>query len=344
MTSAGVREVRGPRGGTVVDLNAPGAPAAPARPQTTTLPTPWPDPLDVQAAPVVAAPVTVTSTRARPNLAGPGMALTILAFLLLGFLLTVSVVGAFQHLRDQAVLYGQLRKQLAEATAPVSQADAYGKLLSPGSPVALMEAPQIGLREVVVEGTSSQVTMSGPGHRRDTVLPGQVGVSFVMGRRAAYGAPFRDIGDLSKGSTITVTTGQGASTFQVIGTRRKGDPITPLAPGQGRLTLVTATGAGYLPSGAAYVDADLITAALPTPPRMFTSAALPPSEQTLSGDKSGLVGLVLWAQAFLLAALAAVWAWFRWGHRQAWLVGVPVLAILGILVADHVAALLPNIT
>ncbi|MCZ0981039.1 hypothetical protein O1L60_24275 [Streptomyces diastatochromogenes] len=31
--------------------------------------------------------------------------------------------------------------------------------------------------------------MSGPGHRRDTALPGQPGASVIMGRQWGYGSP-----------------------------------------------------------------------------------------------------------------------------------------------------------
>jgi sortase A len=65
-----------------------------------------------------------------------------------------------------------------------------------GTPVALLEIPRLGLREVIVEGTSSDPMMSGPGHRRDTPLPGQVGTSVIAGWRATYGGPFRSIDQL----------------------------------------------------------------------------------------------------------------------------------------------------
>ena len=49
---------------------------------------------------------------------------------------------------------------------------------------------------VVVEGTTPGEPDAGPGHLRDTPLPGQAGVSVVFGRRATFGAPFASLPQL----------------------------------------------------------------------------------------------------------------------------------------------------
>ena len=121
----------------------------------------------------------------------PGAAVLLLTTLLVVFLADLSVVGALRHYRDQRTAYDGLRAALAEGTAPVGQTDAEGQLLPLGTPVALLEIPQIGLREVVLEGTTAGVLVSGPGHRRDSPLPGQAGTSVLFGRQAAFGGPFR---------------------------------------------------------------------------------------------------------------------------------------------------------
>src|SRR3954453_8146066 len=55
---------------------------------------------------------------------GPAGDITaIIALLLLGFILTITVIAPLRQARDQQVLYSQLRKDLANATAPVSQVD-----------------------------------------------------------------------------------------------------------------------------------------------------------------------------------------------------------------------------
>lgn len=293
------------------------------------------------AAPL-AQPTDMPPASSAPSLLAP--VLTSLGILLLGFVLTVSVLGNLRHARDQQTAYAELRKTLAEATAPVGQTTFEGKLVPLGTPVALLTIPQIGLNEVVLEGTTSGVLRSGPGHRRDTPLPGQAGFSFILGRQAAYGAPFADIKNLRAGEEFTVTTGQGEARYRVLGPRRAGDPVPPPPPaGKGRLVLSTGNGPPYLPDGVLRVDADLVTDAQPSARRIITALALPASEGEMKGDATALVALLLWAQAFLLATAGVTWARVRWGRRQAWVVGVPLLAFLGVTLADELARLLPNL-
>ena len=45
----------------------------------------------------------------------------------------------------------------------------------------------------------------------------------------------------------------------------------------------------------------------------------------------------------ILIALGAVWAWHRWGRAQAWVVFLPPLMLVGILVSNQAARVLPNL-
>ena len=296
------------------------------------------------AAPTLPQPAAPKAPAAAPSRRQllPRATLGILAALLLGFAGDLTVLGRVRHARDQRIAYSEFRIDLANAVAPVGQLDRNGKLLKLGTPVALLDIPAIGLREVVRAGTTAGVMRSGPGHRRDTPLPGQLGTSIVMGRKAAYGAPFRKISTLVSGDVITATTGQGKHTYQVIGIRRAGDEV-PVLQARGRLTLVTADGAAFAPSGVIYVDADLTSKARVTPDRVFRRASLPKSELVMANDPSAWILVVLWAQALLAAALALAWTLRRWGKWQTWIAGVPVLLALGLALADQAAHLLPNV-
>jgi sortase A len=218
-------------------------------------------------------------------------------------------------------------------------------LVTPGSAVAVLRIPAIGLDAVVVEGTSGDVLRTGPGHRRDTVLPGQLGTSVLMGRQASYGAPFRDLEALIPGDAVNVTTGQGESEYRVTGLRHPGDPEPPppSTNGGSRLTLITTQGRAFDPDGLLYVDADLTTPAKPTPPRRFGESALPASERLMGTDPIGWVWTMLWGQALLIGAVAVTWLRTRLSGWHAWIIGVPVLAFLGLATADQAARLLPNL-
>ncbi|KQX58986.1 MULTISPECIES: class E sortase [unclassified Streptomyces] len=283
-------------------------------------------------------------TAPRAGLALAGAALSVLAALLIGFAANLTVLGHLQHARDQSTAYDELREQLALGTAPVGQLTYDGKPLGPGAPVALIRIPALGLREVVAEGTTSGVLMSGPGHRRDTALPGQAGTSVVMGRTWGYGSPFNDVHRLPNGARIEVTTGQGEAVYEVTGVRRPGDPNpAPLGAGQGRLTLMTASGGAYTPEDLVRVDARLLGTAWPSPPRPLRPGWITAAEKPLAGDPDAWSGIFLGAQALLLAALLAVFARRRWGARQAWVTAVPVLVALGVLVSGELTRLLPNL-
>lgn len=266
----------------------------------------------------------------------------ILAVLLLGFALEMQFGSALHHGRVQHVAYAKLREQLALATAPIGPVDVNGRLLRPGAPIAVLDAPVAGIHEVLLEGTAGAVLQGGPGHRRDTVLPGQSGTSVVFGRQATYGGPFGRLGRLRPGDIITVTTGQGRSRFSVIDSRRPGDLEPPaLAQAGSRLTLVTADGSAFLPSGPLFVDADLTSPLRATPGAPYIP--LGANEQILAPDRLALVSLVLWSQLALALVLLCTWSVVRWGRWQTWLVAVPVLGSVGVAVADQAGRLLPNL-
>ena len=274
-----------------------------------------------------------------------GNALLILAACLIGFVVWFAVLSRLDYDRAQVDSYANFRVSLALATAPTGPTNPADptELLAPGTPVAVLSIPEIGLNSVVFQGTSGQVLESGPGHLRDTPLPGQPGVSVIFGRRTAYGGPFSRLPWLPVGDIFTVTTGQGVSTYRVLDLRLPGDPVPPVTPGQGRLILVTADGPPLAPSGVLHVDADLISKPFPAPTMVIAPADLSASEQALGTDPTALVPVVLWGAVLLGAAALLSWAGRRWGRWQTWIVAVPVVTFLSLSIADQVARLLPNL-
>ncbi len=290
----------------------------------------------VHRGPIDASPPPRDSTQVR--IAG-GRALTGLAILLGWFLLYALVFSGFEQHHAQHRLYGELRAQLAEGTAPM------GAPIAAGAPVAVLEIPAIDLApQVVVEGTRSRALQDGPGHLAGTVLPGQQGVSVVAGRSASFGAPFGRLPELRGGDSVIVTTGQGRFVYLVTGVRVAGDPVPrPLAAGAGRLTLVTAAGSGsrisrLQPGHTLYVDAELQEAAAAGP------RAAPERDLSLLGsrvDRTSLAELALSLQLLIVVLVAVVWAWSRWSRRAAWITGVPTALAALWTVSSLVARFLP---
>ena len=269
-----------------------------------------------------------------------------LAAVTLALVVYMVVIGTVEHDVRQTTEYSQFRRALATGTAPTGQTDSHGHLLAAGTPVALLQIPSIGLSQVVAEGTSSETLMGGPGHLRDTPLPGQPGISVIVGRQAAFGGPFGRLHDLKAGAGIKVTVGFGSNVefFKILDVRRAGDPAPPsLADGASRLVLVTGDGIAFAPGGLMYVDADLTSAVQPASPQVLASSALPSSNIPGRGDTTTIWALVLWLQLLLLVVAGATWSWYRWGRRQTWTVFFPAVLVIGFFVSDQIARVLPNV-
>ena len=272
-------------------------------------------------------------------------AVLVLVFVLSATLLIQLVlVSSLQRSAAQERAFDRFRSELATGTAPIGPTDDSGRQLAIGTPVAYIEIPSIGVKQVIDEGTTSSALFAGPGHRRDTPLPGQIGSSIVFGRRAAFGGPFDRIDELKKGAAIKVTTGQGVFDFTVLGVRREGTPV-PVAPAAGaaRLLLVTAAGTAFLPGGVLRVDADLNGTAVVGPPRVLSTNSLPQEEKVMAADSRTLWALALWLQALIGLSIGVVWAWHRWGRAQAWVVFLPPLLLVGLATSGEALRLLPNL-
>ena len=261
----------------------------------------------------------------------------------LALVLTITLVSQLQHFTAQNALYEQARLELAEGSIPIGQTDLDGKLVQPGSPVAILLIPALGIREVIVEGTASSQTKLGVGHRRDTPLPGQPGSSVLMGRSAAYGGVFAHIDQLGFGSEIRVITGQGTSRYVVRGVRTAETELPVLSGNQSRLTLTTATGLPFVPNGVLRVDAELASPPFERPPVAVRSGVVDDEEQALASDTSGAFALSWLAELLLIMVIAATWIWKRLPRRVAWMLVAAPIACVTLAVCGGVASLLPNL-
>jgi sortase A len=271
-----------------------------------------------------------------------GSVLITVALLMAWVLVFLEFLSPFQESRAQKSLYATLRSQLAQETAP------FAEPIKPGAPVALIDIPQAGIHHlVIVEGTAPVQLVDGPGHLPNSSLPGQQGTSVVLGRALAFGGPFSDIPGLRPGDPITVTTQQGRFVYKVQDVRHTGDTTQlPTAAAPATLTLVTASGSGWLggiaPSSAVYVDAVLSG----TPKASVGSGVYPSGDELPMGqDHSfGTFAELVLSLQLLVGVLAAVaWARNRWSRPLAHLVGFPVVLASLWIVTDVASRLLPNL-
>lgn len=272
----------------------------------------------------------------------PAAAVAIIGFLAAWFLLYALGLTGLQEHGSQSRLYDSYRLQLAAATAPL------GGVIKHGSPVALLSAPSAGIRNVViVEGTTAGLLTTGPGHLIDTPLPGQAGMSVILGRSVTFGGPFGEISQMRVGDRITVTTAQGTFTFKIYGTWGPGKARPrPVTSDQAGLTLVTSTSSGWrsgwAPSHTIYVDASLAKGT-PQPAPGGRLSSVSRVSLPMQANTKALIPLVLWCLALVVAGLGVAWSWFRWGRKQSWMVGLPIL--LGLLWGTSGALMefLPNL-
>ena len=284
---------------------------------------------------VAPAPATTVTTGrpARPvttaQLAAGALALVAIVFG--GFAAYLTIGARLQAEREQDVMYQRLRADLGAMTVPFSGA------IAPGTPLGVLDVPAIGLEQVFVEGSSAAETRSGPGLKPDTVLPGQAGLSVLVGHRSTMGAAFGDLDELAPGDRIRVTTGQGHFEYVVDLVRTSDAPAAKIQVVPSRLTLVTSDPA-YTPDRRLVVSARLDGDALPASTGTTASAADAPGE----GSRAGLVRLLLWSQLLLLASVAITWTAVKLPGRGLWIGGAPVLLALLWQVYEGLALLLPN--
>lgn len=283
--------------------------------------------------------IAPTDQLARPGgRAGPisaarcvGVSVLLLALLIGGFLVYLFVVSGIQESGSQSRLYTSFAAELSQDIGPLGP-------VAPGRPVAVLDIPSIGIRDmVVVEGTTPENLSLGPGHLRDTPLPGQLGLSVIYGRRATFGAPFAHIGELRLGARITAITQQGRSVYKVVAVGDSQHPVKDTS--LSRLALLTASSPD-VPAYYVEVDADLVTTAHNGPVQL---PAIGPTEQALAGDAGALALTMVWGLALALVAVGGAFAAGRWSPWPVYLVLAPaVLAVVWNLY-QSAAALLPNI-
>ncbi len=194
--------------------------------------------------------------------------------------------------------------EAAEAAEDEATAEITRRIEQPpvGEPLALLTIPDIGLEQVVVEGSGQNQLNVGPGHYREP-LAGAARERRDRGRRSTYGAPFEGLGSLEKGDAIALSTGRGRFEYRVsnIELVEVGEPDVVGEDGTNKLTLVTAN-SPFDATGRLVVTARLQSADQPEPETDGVGAArlaLPDSELGLQRDSTAWAPAIVWAQVLL---------------------------------------------
>jgi len=252
----------------------------------------------------------------------------VLAF---GSLMFNQFLGPLVHNRAATALEQRLASDLVNGVAPVSYP------IAVGSPIGLVEVPNRDIRAVVVEGSKAEQLAQASGHLIGSALPGQPGVSAILGRSETYGAEFKNLDQLIVGDEVVVTTGQGVHTYEVIDITVRSARDAAAFQGEGHM-LILATVVDS--SDRLVVRATLTSPVFPAGQATDHQTSL--DELGLAGDSSSWSSLALW---MLIAALLA--AGFpvmvnQVGRRVGWLVVAPIAMWVALEVWTAISLMSPS--
>jgi sortase A len=273
-------------------------------------------------------------TRADGAFLGLGITATTLGLCLLLFFAYVYSFSGFQETRSQhALLNEYTTTDRAKLLSARQQAN--------GQPAGVLQIPTLGVKQVVVQGSTATDLLKGPGLVPGTAPPGSLGNAVIAGHREIAGAPFANLARLHPGDQVYVTTVLGRYDFEVtqVGQARPGAP-DPMSPKRHpELTLVTSSPS--LPGGRLFVVSKLLStpnsAQIPRRPPTVT-------ERRLDGDGSAVTPAILLGVLFGLVVVATLLAYRKW-RANAWaiyLLTTPVTVAAALLWYGQLIRLLPG--
>jgi len=255
----------------------------------------------------------------------------VIFMLAFGSLMFNQILGPLVHDRAATALEQRLTSDLVNGVAPVSNP------IAVGVPIGLIEVPNRDVRAVVIEGSKAEQLAQASGHLIGSALPGQPGVSAILGRSQTYGAEFRNLDQLIVGDEVVVTTGQGVHTYEVIDITVRSARDAAAFQGEGHM-LILATVVDS--SDRLVVRATLTSPVFPAGEATDHQTSL--DELGLAGDSSSWSDLALW---MLIAALLA--AGFpiivnQVGRRVGWLVVAPIAMWVALEVWTAISLMSPS--
>jgi sortase A len=134
--------------------------------------------------------------------------------------------------RSQQKLEAEWERQAAAVSTPGRAT------ISPDQMLTRVIIPKIGMDAIVVEGASRKELSEGPGHMKQTAMPGEIGNAVITAHRDTF---FRHIYELIKGDQILVRRSGRVFTYEVTSKRIvMPDDVSVIKPtSDAQLTLIT---------------------------------------------------------------------------------------------------------
>ncbi len=272
--------------------------------------------------------------RKKIDLVVPGLILTVVGLSLVLFLVYVMFFTTLRQERSQHQL-------LNIFTTPAGAVPLSGKLPANGTPAAVLTIPSIGVRQLVLQGTTAVETAQGPGILTQAARPGTIGNAVIIGRKMTAAAPFANLDQLRKGQSIYVASGLGKFRYVVfkygIATPGQVDPASPVNRPQ--LTLVTSNN----PVGSS--DLYYVVARQLTKPGATARVRRPPTaaELGLAGYPGAVLPSILLGLLYLVAISLTVVAYRRY-RANTWtiyLLTTPIILAVALWWFENLYLLLP---
>lgn len=257
----------------------------------------------------------------------------VIAFVL-GFALYVSVISDVMQGRNQDQLLERFRSDLVNGMAPVNGP------IAPGTAVAFLEIPSVGVEQVVVEGTTPSTLLDAPGHLPGSPLPGQPGVSAILGRLSAGGGPFARLHELEAGDEVVVTTGQGRHEYTVLDSTERVRSDASAFIGEGNMLLLITGDSSPQPDRRLVVRAQL-TSDVQAAGTATSTGPADVGDLGLDGDASAVAPLLAWMLLLAVVGISGVLVAPRVGRRTTWVLLAPPVALISMAVWENALLLFP---
>lgn len=262
-----------------------------------------------------------------------GRVTVLVVLALVGIVVIDIVLGSVAHTERQRHLADEFSER--EGAADLRSGDAS----------AVIQAPDIGLNQVVIEDATAAHLRGGPARRLDSAVPGE-GNTVVMARSSRFSGPFDRLDELAEGAVVALQTRDGGVVEYSVTSVEKVDAsdVDLSDDGDTRLTLVTSNG-GPLSDSRLVVVAEPVGAAEGEP--VEGEAAESSEGESSAGQELGVDlrgnSLLVMLAGLVLMAIGALATWKlrgRYSPLTIAVVGGPVAAVGLALFLFHLDGLL----
>jgi sortase A len=138
-------------------------------------------------------------------------ALLVIGVVALSYVAITLLYAKLYQQRVDNILEQQIRGEI-QRPAALSISAGKGMKVREGDVLGRIVVPRLGIKVVILQGTTSKTLRLGAGHMVGTAMPGEEGNIGIAGHRDSW---FRDMKDIRSGDQIEIETVTGQSRYQV---------------------------------------------------------------------------------------------------------------------------------